>query len=160
MLWDVNFGGPGFIPVAGDYDGTGLSDLAVYYQPTGDWYIYSLRNGLLSWAYNWGGGSFLPAPGDYDGDKRYDFSVYDRNTGYWYINSSTNNILVWGETWTGVGLEPFQHFDSDKAWDIAKSQSTGHWLYGLLIQTSPHPVERHSIPPELCRYQAITVATA
>jgi len=33
------FGADGYTPVSGDYDGDGKSDLAVYHEPSGYWYM-------------------------------------------------------------------------------------------------------------------------
>jgi len=38
----VNFGGPGMIPVPGDYDGDGYSDMAVYRSGPANWYIWDI----------------------------------------------------------------------------------------------------------------------
>ena len=38
-LMAVQFGGPGYIPVAGDYNGDGTTDVAVYQPTTGFWYV-------------------------------------------------------------------------------------------------------------------------
>lgn len=41
----VSFGSPTDIPLAGDFDGDGKSDMALY--RNGDWYIWSLANGYF-----------------------------------------------------------------------------------------------------------------
>ncbi len=35
----LNFGGSGFTPVAGDYDGDGKTDAAVYQNSSGNWFV-------------------------------------------------------------------------------------------------------------------------
>jgi hypothetical protein len=87
-----NWGGPGLDPIPGDYDGDGVSDMAVYQRATGNWYIRSL--GPVGPAYppitfgqNWGDSSMVPVPGDYNGDGRDDLSVYQFTSGYWFIRS-------------------------------------------------------------------------
>ena len=38
----------------GDYDGDGVSDLAVYDPATGRWYIRTLAGKVLAWGSYWG----------------------------------------------------------------------------------------------------------
>lgn len=45
----TQWGGPGFTPVSGDYDGNGVNDLAVYHNNTGRWYIITLEGEILVW---------------------------------------------------------------------------------------------------------------
>ena len=40
--------GPVSVPVPGDYDGDGKSDLAVYNETAGQWFIFT-ASGLISW---------------------------------------------------------------------------------------------------------------
>jgi hypothetical protein len=66
----LNFGGSGFIPVPGDYDGDGETDAAVYQTSTGNWFVVGKTFGFFTPALNFGGPGFLPVPGDYDGDGK------------------------------------------------------------------------------------------
>jgi hypothetical protein len=56
----LNFGGPGFIPVPGDYDGDGEADVAVYQTSTGNWFVVGSTAGFFSPALNFGGAEFVP----------------------------------------------------------------------------------------------------
>ena len=44
-MWQVNWGFNGCVPVPGDYNGDGKSDLAVFNPADGKWYILSLLSG-------------------------------------------------------------------------------------------------------------------
>ncbi|MBI3986124.1 MAG: hypothetical protein HY343_04355, partial [Lentisphaerae bacterium] len=59
VAWGLPWGGPELTPVSGDYDGDGVSDLAVYNQQTGTWYIRSVSGTLIGWGLSWGGTGFM-----------------------------------------------------------------------------------------------------
>jgi hypothetical protein len=72
----VTFGEGFDIPVPADYDGDGITDIAVYRRTTGQWFILNSSTNTTTTA-TWGGGSTdLPEPGDYDGDGKADLAVF------------------------------------------------------------------------------------
>ena len=132
-------GGAGLDPVPADYNGDGATELAVYQQPTGLWYVYSLSGGLLCWAQQWGRSGFIPVVGDYDGDGNADFTVYNETSGMWYGYSLTGNILFWAQSWGGPEFVPVSgDYDGDGRADLTVYNETyGLWfaysLAGALI---------------------------
>ncbi|MCA1809354.1 MAG: hypothetical protein LC725_07900 [Lentisphaerae bacterium] len=54
------WGGPGYLPVPGDYDGDGIWDLALYNVNTGEWQIKSLPRGIILRDTLWGLRGYLP----------------------------------------------------------------------------------------------------
>jgi hypothetical protein len=102
-LWN---GTAGSIPISGDYDGDGYSDLAVYQPSTGLWYIWSLhRQAMIANAILLGGVGFTPVPGDYDGDGTTDRAVYQESTGNWHlrtVSGSQSAVINFG----GPGYVP------------------------------------------------------
>jgi len=55
LAYQRNWGFAGAIPVPGDFNGDGISDLAVYNPADGKWYIQSMDGTVLLWGQNWGG---------------------------------------------------------------------------------------------------------
>ena len=73
----------GDIPVPGDYDGDGKTDVAVFRPSTGTWFVRQSSNG--KWVgFNWGSAGDIPVVGDFDGDGRADYAVFRPSTGTWY----------------------------------------------------------------------------
>ena len=60
LAWQVQFGGPGFAPVSGDFDGDGLSDLAVYDLAQGRWYAQTTSGTVILWGMLWTGPGLAP----------------------------------------------------------------------------------------------------
>ncbi|MBI3986078.1 MAG: peptidase M23, partial [Lentisphaerae bacterium] len=90
-------------PVSGDYDGDGASDLAMYMERLGLWFIRSASGELLLWGGAFGGMGFTPVSGDFDGDGASDLAVY--GNGLWYIRTIDGTILQWGVPWGGPGFQ-------------------------------------------------------
>ncbi len=85
------------VPVPGDYDGDGKTDLALWRPSTGAWLIFQSSNGQ-SPNWQWGIATDVPVPGDYDGDGKGDLGVWRPATGNWFIYKSSGGTLTiqWG----------------------------------------------------------------
>ncbi|MBI3986049.1 MAG: VCBS repeat-containing protein [Lentisphaerae bacterium] len=115
--------------LAGGYDSDALSDLAVFDNNTGYWYIRSVSGTLIAWAVPWGWPGADPVSGDYDGDGLSDLAVFDQNTGNWYIRTVSGTTIAWAIAWGWPGADPVSgDYDGDGINDLAVFDSnTGYW---------------------------------
>jgi VCBS repeat protein len=86
------------MPVPGDYDGDGKTDIAVFRPSNGTWYlVYSSTGGAAG--FQWGNGNDVVVPGDYDGDGKTDIAVFRPSNGTWYVIKSSTGAgfgVQWG----------------------------------------------------------------
>ncbi|MBU4200792.1 MAG: hypothetical protein KKE37_12380 [Verrucomicrobia bacterium] len=131
----AGFGGSAYEAVAGDYDGDGLTDPAIYNTANGDWQVAmsSLGYGIAS-ASGFGGTGFTAVQENYDSDNRYDAAIYNTTNGNWTVLMSAQNYItatLWG--FGGAGYTPvLSDFDGDGYADPAIYQETiGDWSVKL-----------------------------
>jgi hypothetical protein len=105
-----------------------VSDLVVYQESTGNWYILRLadRAQLVEWI---GGPGYAPAPGDFTGDGRTDLGVYRAGSGTWYLREVTNDWITVLGTWGNQWYEPVPgDYDGDGKTDfMVYQESAGFW---------------------------------
>lgn len=83
---------------AGDYDGDGKFDIAVF--RGGIWHIIESSTGNFRYEF-FGQSGDVPAPNDFDGDGKADLAIARSEGGlrYWWIKNSSNgavNVIQWG----------------------------------------------------------------
>ncbi len=109
------------VPVPGDYDGDGATDLAVVdlTRPDGraKWYL----NGIGVFIY--GLQEWVPAPGDYDGDGITDAALFDPDSGKWYVKDQ------FVTTYGAGGIPVPGDYDGDGTTDIAVFNPTSNKWY-------------------------------
>lgn len=113
-----------------DFDGDGISDLAVFRASDGLWFAMTVNGTMILWGENWGASGLVPVPGDFDGDGRGDLAVYHEATGGWYIRPVGGNPICWGENWGGQGFRPmWGDYDGDGKSDLAMyHEKGGYWF--------------------------------
>ncbi len=121
-----------------DYDGDGISDLVLYHEATGGWYIFSLQNGVIAWGLTFGGPGYIPITGDYDGDGTADLAVYHEATGQWFIWSLTKGPIAWGAQWGGPGLSPIAgDYSGNGVSDLTLYEKNAGFWYSVSLSGQP-----------------------
>ncbi len=82
----TTWGVPSDIPVVGDYDGNGVSEIAIFRPADGGWYIQGQA------PVSWGTPGDVPVPADYNGDGSDDLAIFRKGT--WYVRGLF--AIQWG----------------------------------------------------------------
>ncbi|HMP89149.1 MAG TPA: VCBS repeat-containing protein [Kiritimatiellia bacterium] len=106
ILWKVSWGWKGALPVAGDFNGDGRNDLAVYDEAGGNWYIRTVTGQVLAYPINWGFNPTIPVAGDFNGNGQSDLAVFGIDAGNWFIRTLGGTVIRWDLNWGVKGHIP------------------------------------------------------
>jgi hypothetical protein len=83
------FGGPGWIPLIGDWNGDGTQTIGVFDPNTATWYLRNSNGpgGADIAPFQFGGPGWTPVVGDWNGDGKWTIGVVDP-FGHWYLRNS------------------------------------------------------------------------
>jgi len=95
-----------------DFNGDGLTDVAVFRPSTGMWYDRSTGQAVAL-----GQVGDIPVPGDFNGDGKSDFAVFRPSNGTWY-DQSTGQTIPYGAT-NGGDLPMPGDYNGDGRTDVA-----------------------------------------
>jgi hypothetical protein len=120
------------VPVSGDYDADGKTDLAVWHGSTGTWDIVRSSDGQYD-VQAWGSAAApyqdVPVTGDYDGDGKSYLAVFRRGTGTWLVKHSSDGqdiSQLWG---LGTDVSVAADYDGDGRTDIAVWRSNTWYIW-------------------------------
>lgn len=99
------WGQNGDTAVPEDFNGDGVTDIAIWRPSTGVWWVinsnyWTAPNGGTAQTQQWGQSGDVPVARDYDGDDKADFAVWRPSNGFWYIiDSKTGGVeqYQWGD---------------------------------------------------------------
>ena len=123
------------LPVEGDYDGDGKTDVAGFfatpdlYGVNGTW-SFLVSTGF-TYSFNFGNRTDIPVPGDFDGDGKADVAVYRPPTtrGASCSHPRTTRRPAWSSLADGVDIPVPADYDGDGITDIAVyRRATGQWF--------------------------------
>jgi len=84
-------------PVSGDYDGDGITDIAVVRLENGvmNWFVRPSSGGGTYFGVTWGASTDKPVQGDYDGDSKTDIAIWrPGNPSNFFVRKSFGGTLV------------------------------------------------------------------
>ena len=110
-----------------DFDGDLKTDVTVYRQASGTWYVNNSSNGTNR-IQNFGLMGDIPTPEDFDGDNISDIGVFRPSTGLWWYLRSSDSVVTSIAFGVNGDIPAAADYDGDANADLAIFRpSTGTW---------------------------------
>ncbi|MGC2238847.1 MAG: VCBS repeat-containing protein [Pyrinomonadaceae bacterium] len=103
---------------AGDFDGDGMSDSAIFRPSTGQWFALNSGSNTVTFE-QWGVNGDVPIDGDFDGDSRADLAIYRPSNGEWWFKRSSDGSTLGAQFGSGGDKPVASDYDKDGKTDIA-----------------------------------------
>ncbi len=113
-----------------DFDGDGKSDMTLYQEESGYWFMLLSGSGYAMSSIKLGEPGYAPVRGDFDGDGKADLAVYHEASGYWFMLLSGSGYAMSYMKFGEPGYTPISSdFDGDGKTDIAVyHEASGYWF--------------------------------
>ncbi len=137
----LRFGTSLTLPAVADYDGDGMTDLAVFQPSSGNWHIRPSAGGKDRVVKLGPAAAACPVPGDYDGDGIGDPAVYHRANSRWQVRPSGGGA-EWHVAFGLPGMVPVPaDYDGDGRTDLAMHATAGG-RWHILRSSDGQPVQK------------------
>jgi uncharacterized delta-60 repeat protein len=147
-----SYGAPGWIPVVGDWSGTGKDGIGVVDPSTMTWYLRNSDSaGAPDYVFSYGAAGWTPVVGDWNGTGKDGIGVVDPSTMTWYLRSSPSagapsatfqyGAVGWtviAGDWLGTGRTGIGVVDpTTSTWYLRSSSSAGAADAGVFSYGAP-----------------------
>jgi uncharacterized delta-60 repeat protein len=147
-----SYGAPGWIPVVGDWSGTGKDGIGVVDPSTMTWYLRNSDSaGPADYVFSYGAPGWTPVVGDWSGTGKDGIGVIDPSTMTWYLRSSPSagapsatfhyGAVGWtviAGDWLGTGRTGIGVVDpATSTWYLRSSSSAGAPDAGVFSYGAP-----------------------
>ena len=109
---NYHWGGTGYTPVVGDWNGDGKTEIGTMNQNLADWWLDFDGSGTWNIGdknYHWGGTGYAPVVGDWNGDGKTEIGTMNQNLADWWLDYDGSGTWNTGDKnyhWGGAGYAP------------------------------------------------------
>jgi cell wall assembly regulator SMI1 len=89
----IHFGDPHWVPLTGDWDGSGTTQIGAYDPSTATFYLGD-HNGAAITTAHYGDPNWVPLAGDWNGSGRTQIGAYDPSTAIFYLGDQDGAAIT------------------------------------------------------------------
>lgn len=120
------FGSKNDKPAPADFDGDGITDVAVFRPSDTTWHVMRSSDGSY-YNLSFGDSTDVPVPSDYDGDGIDDVAMWSPSYATWKVIKSSDQSVTNQQWGTSTDIPVIGDYDGDGKTDFANWQSNGDW---------------------------------